>query len=262
LSMKKPVIALVMVSAITAISTAAGCGGGIVTGLGEIATWDMDYTDFNEIEISSAFEVEVSRDNDYLVRITIDKKLYEYLRIDQRGSTLRIGLKPNFVYQGTTQQAVINLPDLHRLALSSASKAVVTGFLVTHSLDFELSGASQMDLGPTIAGNSDFKLSGASRVTGDIQMDDGHLDLSGASTLELRGSGDDVAIKGSGASNLILPDFAVVTTEVDLNGASRAVISVSNRMDIKLSGGSSLEYIGNPKLGGLNVSGGSTINQR
>jgi hypothetical protein len=258
----RPAIFLVLVAVIASLSVAAGCSAIVVTGSGETATWDMDYTDFNKIEVSSAFEVEVSRADNYLVRITIDKTLYEYLKIDQRGSTLRIGLKPNYTFQGTTQRAVINLPDLHRLELSGASKAVVTGFLVTHSLDFEISGASQMDLGPTIAGNSDFKLSGASRATGDIQMDDGKFDLSGASTLELSGSGDDVTIRGSGASSLTLPDFELATAEIDLSGVSHAVISVSSRMDVKLSGGSILEYSGEPKLGSLNVSGGSTITQR
>jgi hypothetical protein len=222
----------------------------------------MDYSEFDKIEVGSAFDVEITRSDDYLVRITIDKVLYEYLRIDQRGNTLHIGLKPNYTYTGTTQQAVVHLPDLRRLELSGASRAVVTGFSVSHSLDFELSGASRLNLGPAIAGNSNFKLSGASRANGIIQMDDGNFDLSGASTLELRGSGDDISISASGASIVTLPDFAVATADVDLSGASRADINVSSRMDINLSGGSRLEYSGTPKLGSLNVSGGSTINQR
>ncbi len=260
MSVRKLAVSLTLVLVIAALSVAAGCE--VITGSGEVATWDMDYDDFNKIEIGSAFDVEVIKADTYLVRITIDKVLYEYLKIDQRGDTLRIGLKPNNTYTGTTQQAVIQLPDLHRLELSGASRAVVTGFSVSHSLDFELSGASQMELGPAMAGNSDFKLSGASQVDCEIQMDNGHFDLSGASKMELRGSGDDITIKASGASDVELPEFPVTTAEVDLSGASRAVINVSDRMDVDLSGASGLEYIGDPKLGSLNVSGGSTINQK
>jgi hypothetical protein len=54
----------------------------------------------------------------------------------------------------------------------------------------------------------------------------------------------------------------VTSAEVDLSGASHAVISVSDRMDVNLSGASGLEYSGDPKLGSLNVSGGSTIRER
>jgi hypothetical protein len=261
MSVKKLAISLALVAFISVLAVTIGCGA-VVIGSGETATWVMDYSDFNKLEVSSAFELEVVRDDAYLVRITIDKTLYEYLKIDQRGNTLRIGLKPNHTYSGTTQQAVVHLPDLQRLELSGASKAVVSGFSVAHSLDFELSGASRLGLGPTIAGNGGFKLSGASSASGQIQMDDGHFDLSGASSLELQGSGDDITIGASGASSVSLPDFAVATADVDLSGASHAVISVSSRMDIKLSGVSTLEYSGDPKLGSLNVSGGSTITRR
>jgi hypothetical protein len=49
---------------------------------------------------------------------------------------------------------------------------------------------------------------------------------------------------------------------VKLTDASHAVINVSTRMDVNLSGASTLEYAGSPKLGKLEMSGGSTLNQR
>jgi hypothetical protein len=260
MSVKKAVTCLALVLLLAVLFGAHGCAG-TVTGSGEIATWDFDYTDFNRIEVGSAFDVTVDRADSYLVRITIDKALYEYLKIDQRGDTLRIGLKPNYTYIGTKQQAVINLPDLRRLELSGASRAVVSGFSVTHSLDFALSGASQLTLGHTIAGNCGFSLSGASQVNGLIEMDDGSFKLSSASFLELQGSADDISIDASGASRVNLTDFAVLTADVHLSGASSAVVNVSTRMDVDLSGASDLEYFGSPKLGKLNMSGASTLNQ-
>jgi hypothetical protein len=196
------------------------------------------------------------------VSITIDKTLYEYLKIDQRGDTLRIGLKPNYVYKDTSQQATVTLPDLRRLELSGASKGEVSGFSVTHSLDFELSGASRMELGHTIAGNSGFKLSGGSQANGSIEMDDGRFELSGASNLVLRGTADDIHIEASGASDVTLPEFTAATADVNLSGASDAIINVVGSMDVHLSGASELEYIGTPKLGELDMSGGSTLSQR
>jgi hypothetical protein len=257
---KKAVTCLALSLLLAVLFGAHGCGGTVI-GSGEIATWDFDFSDFNRLEVSSAFDVTVDRADTYLVRITIDKALYEYLKIDQRGDTLRVGLKSNYNYIDTKQQAVINLPDLRRLALSGASRAVVNGFSVSHSLDFALSGASRLDLGHTIAGNSNFSLSGASQASGIIEMNDGNFSLSGASFLELQGSADDITINASGASGVKLPEFRVVTADVHLSGASNATVNVSTRMDVNLSGASDLEYIGSPKLGKLNMSGGSTLNQ-
>ncbi len=238
----------------------AGCD--VVTGSGEIATWDMDYSDFNEIEVGSAFDVQVNHADSFLVRITIDKKLYEYLKIDQRGHTLYIGLKPNYVYRDTAQQALVNLPDLHQLKLSGAAKATVSGFIVTHSMDFELSGASRLELGHTIAGNSDFSLSGDCRVKGSIEMDDGRFELSGASQIDLTGTAKDVSIEASGASDINLAGLVMATADVHLSGASDAAINVIDTINVDLSGASDMEYTGNPKLGKIEMSGGSTLSKR
>jgi hypothetical protein len=252
---------LALVLLFPTLSVASGCQS-TVTGSGEIATWERAYTDFNRIEIGQAFDVQINRADNYRVSITIDKKLYEYLKIDQRGDTLRIGLKSSYIYVDTIQQAIVTLPDLHRLELSDASKAVVSGFSVSHSLDFELRDASRLDLGHTIAGNCNFSLSDASQVSGNIEMDDGEFRLNDSSTLELEGSADNIKIDAASSSDVILSDFPVVTADVELSASSYAVINVSSRMDVNLSAASTLEYIGNPKLGKLNMSGDSTLEQK
>ncbi len=258
---KKALGSLALILMVASLFGSAGCQS-TVTGSGEIATWDMDYTDFKSLEISATFDVQINRADSYLVRLTIDKKLYEYLKIDQRGDTLRIGLKPHHIYVDTRQQAIVNLPDLRRLKLSDASKAMVGGFSVSHSLDFELSDASELQLGHTIAGNTGFSLSDASQASGIIEMDDGNFRLNGSSSLKLEGTAKNIKIDAAASSDVSLADFAVATADVELSSSSKAVINVSTRMDVNLSSASELDYIGNPKLGKLNMSGDSALNQR
>jgi len=212
--------------------------------------------------VGYAFDVDIAKADSYLVRITADDNLYEYLDISKRGDTLHIGLKPNYNYLNITKKAAINLPDLRRLGLSGASKANVRGFSSSHSVDFDLSGASRMDLSNLKTGDAHFGLSGASHVSGGIEMADGRFNLSGASSLELKGSANDVSIEASGASHVKLPNFSVVDVKVNLNGASDATINASGRLDGDLSGASRLYYTGNPTLGSINVSGGSTISRK
>ncbi|OGO07407.1 MAG: hypothetical protein A2Y92_02370 [Chloroflexi bacterium RBG_13_57_8] len=133
---------------------------------------------------------------------------------------------------------------------------------MTHSLAFELSGASRMELGYTIAGNSDFSLSGDSEASGSIEIDDGRFELSGASRLDMTGTARDISIEASGASNVNLGGLAAATADVHLSGASDAVIDVADSMNVYLSGASELEYSGSPKLGKIEVSGGSTVTKR
>jgi hypothetical protein len=258
---KRVLSCLALASLVITLVDVAGCQS-TVTGSGELATWNMAFTDFNRLEISSAFDVAVTRADAYSVSITIDEMLYSYLEVDQRGDTLRIGLKPSYAYIDTTQRAVVNLPDLTRLELSDASIVTVSGFSMSHGLDFELRNASELELGHTISGNCNFTLSDSSRVTGILEMDDGEFRLNDSSDLELEGSADNIKIDGASSSDFILEDFAVLTADIELSAASHAVVNVSNRMDVNLSAASELEYIGSPLLGNLDMSADSELNQR
>lgn len=93
-------------------------------------------------------------------------------------------------------------------------------------------------------------------------MADGRFSLSGASSLELEGSANDIDIEVSGASRVKLSNFSVVDVNIDLSGGSDATVNASGRLDGDLNGGSKLNYIGNPTLGSINASGGSTISQK
>jgi len=263
--LKKTLICAALVIIMGMLTIAAGCIGGfgpVVTGSGKLAAWDMDYSDFNRINAGYAFDVDINKTDSYLVRITVDDNLYEYLDIRKSGDTLHIGLKPNHNYTNITRKATINLPDLHSLKLSGASQADVSGFNTSHSTDFDLSGASQMNISRMKAGDTDFELSGASKVTGSIEITDGRFNLSGASSLEMEGSAKDIDIDASGASNVDLADFPAIDADVNLSGASGAAINARGQLDVDLSGASRLKYSGNPRLGSINVSGGSTISQK
>jgi len=218
---------IVLVIIMTVLAVISGCIPGLgptVTGSGKLAVWDMDYRDFTRVEAGNAFDIDINRADSYLVRITIDDNLYEYLDVSKSGDTLLIRLKPNYRYANITQKAAINLPELRKLELSGASKASVTGFSTSHSVGFDLSGASHADINGIRAGDTDFELSGASRV----KMD----------------------------------RFPVANVDVDMNGASNATINTGGRLDVDLSGASRLYHVGNPMLGSISVSGGSTISQK
>ena len=260
MSVKKILTCLALVAIMSALAVTSGCA--VVTGSGKNVTLDWDYTDFNRIEVGYAFDVEVTRADSYLVRITIDDNLQDYLRVSKSGDTLRISLRQNYNYADITRRAVINLPDLYRLELSGASDAVVSGFSTSRDVDFDLSGASKMDLRNVKAGDTEFNLSGASKVTGSMEMDDAKFDLSGASSVKLVGSAQDIVINASGASDVTLPDFPAVNAEVELSGASDADINISGQLDVDLSGASDLKYTGNLRLGSIDITGCSSISQK
>jgi len=244
-------------------SILTGCiitgAGSLVNGSGNLETREIEISGFDRINISHTFQVEITRSNSFGVSITADDNLDEYLDVEKNGSTLNLGLKDNHSYTNVTLRAMVSLPDIYRLELSGASRADISGFTFSHTVNFQLSGASHLELADIETGDASFNISGASKLSGALEIPKADMVVSGASTAELSGSAEDIEINASGASRLNLIDFPAVDADVNLSGASSARIAVSGILNAELSGASRLTYAGSPSLGDINVFGGSTV---
>jgi len=258
--MKKVLVALLVVALLT-VGLLVGCAGPVVTGSANLVTKTYDFSDFNRVEVGSAFEVDIAQSGSYSVSVTADDNLFDYILVSKRGSTLKIRLKTAH-YIATHTKAEITMPELRGLELSGASKGTISGFSSTENAEIEVSGASSVNLENISAGDVKFNISGASKVAGDLTSSDVDFDISGASTVELEGSAKDIDVNASGASYVKLADFTVRNAGVKLSGASNGTVNLDGRLDTDLSGASNLKYIGEPTMGDIDTSGSSSIRKQ
>ncbi len=219
-----------------------GCIGENVTGSGNLTTETHDLSDFTRLEAHSGFELEVTMSDTFSIEITADDNVHEYIVVKKSGDTLEIGLRGTCFYHSVTIEAKVTMPNLNFIELSGGSQAYITGFSSTHDFEVELSGGSQL--------------------SGDISAGDAEFELSGGSQVELEGSGEDLAIDASGGSRLDLEDFPIDDASIDMSGGSRATINISGTLNANLSGGSRVEYVGDPSLGNLEMSGDSEVSKK
>jgi hypothetical protein len=242
--MKKAIIIAAIVVAISVTITVLALRGwpGGTVGSGNLETEEYAFTEFTEVEISSAFEFEIEQSSSYSINVTADDNIMEYVQVSQDGSTLKIELRRVIWLGPVTLRASVTMPQLGNLDVSGASRGTVSDF------------SSNEDLA--------IMVSGASRVAGDITAGDVDFDISGASTIQLEGSANDMVADVSGASRFNLDNFTVNNADVDLSGASSGTINLNGRLDADLSGASKLWYIGEPTMGDINTSGASTISKK
>jgi hypothetical protein len=225
-----------------------GCNvlGGVipdgVEGSGVIATQEYDFSDFNEVELSHAFQGTISRGDSFSVVVRIDDNLVDRLRVEQTGNRIFIGLEQTVLTGQATLEADVTLPALTRVHTSGASSAQLNGFASTDDFRAEASGAS--------------------RIHGDLSAGDVAFNASGASTIALAGEGGNVTADASGASTIDLEEFAVVDAEVIASGASTVTVNASGQLDADASGASNVYYLGSPTMGDINTNGGSNVEQR
>ena len=225
-------------------------------------TQRFDYTDFNRLKIERALSVDILRADAYSLTIGDD---FSRIKVEKVGDTLVVGRRgldwiapfhprPN---------VVITLPELYELTMTGACQGKVIGFQSNHEFTLKLTGACHLEINRMSAGNLKTNISGASNLTGDINISgDALLEISGASRVELSGSGNSARIELSGASQARLANFTLHKASANICGASSVQLNVIDNLDINLCGASRLEYAGRPALGKVQVAGASVLKQR
>jgi flagellar basal body-associated protein FliL len=210
---------------------------------GNLETEEVEFTGFTAVEVGWAFEVSITQSSSYSIIITADEKIFDNIEVNQTENKLKIGLEPDTYADGLFRKAEITMPELDELILSGATRGTAEGFSTSNTFVLDLSGASFLQMTT-------------------MNVGDAEIEVSGASTLNARGTAENLVSLVSGASNMDLSDFPVNNADVNLSGASQATINLEGRLDAEVSGASNLQYIGNPTMGDINTSDVSTIEKK
>jgi hypothetical protein len=193
--------------------------GDSITGSGDMVTRTFDFEDFSAIDASHGFSLDVTKGDIYSISVSVDDNVLDKLDIRKSGETLIIGLDSGS-YTLMKLHASITMPALNGLELSGGANSEVSNFSSTHDFDLDLSGGGWA----TIVG-----------ATGDLTID------------------------ASGGGHFDLSEFTANNVIAELSGGAFGSVYVGGRLDADLSGGSRLTYYGDPELGEIDTSSGSTI---
>ncbi len=221
--MRPATLLLIGFFAINALLLSA-CSMPIRPGTREAVTQEMDFEDFNEVEISDGFSVKIRQGDEFRVTIEIDEALLTYLDVSKVDEQLKIGLGPHkdfFANPDSVRRAEIIMPTLVGVNLGNASSL-----------------------------NGEFD-------TGDLW-----LIVDNASDAILTGQGQNLTLRVEEASSVNLADFVVQDATVTMTNASSATMNVAGRLDAEVSNFSSIAYYGNPTLGNTRTSIASSITAR
>ena len=132
------------------------------------------------------------------------------------------------------------------LSMSGTSKISLENFR-SESINATASGVSKFktlevnagELCATLSGTSSFNLSGAIRKVS--------ADMQGATSLSLKGTGNELAVSGSGTAVVNAEKFTVKDASLNLSGVSGASVTVTEKLETETSGNSHIDYYGRPK---------------
>ena len=132
------------------------------------------------------------------------------------------------------------------LSMSGTSKISLENFR-SESINATASGVSKFktlevnagELCATLSGTSSFSFSGAIRKVS--------ADMQGATSLFLKGTGNELAVSGSGTAVVNAEKFTVKDASLNMSGVSGASVTVTEKLETETSGNSHIDYYGHPK---------------
>jgi len=204
-----------------------GCEGkigsvDIVRGSGNVVTESRDVSGFTTVVLDGAGKLVIDNTGSESLTITADDNLLDYIDTSVQNGRLIIRIKGRTTFSGVKE-------------------------LSYHVTVDELAGV---------------ELNGAGNVTvNDVDTEDWSVELNGVGGVTASGEAIRQTVNISGAGNYEAPDLASQETTVDHEGAGRAVVQASDRLDVTIDGLGTVEYIGNPEVT-KEINGLGSVQQR
>ena len=196
-----------------------------VRGTGEITKQERKVGTFDAIKIGGAQDVVLMNGEAYTVVVETNENLHEKISVVIQDEMLWFEYK--------------NIKHYDQL------KFYVTAPIYKKII---VSGASDVNSTDTLRGNHiRLSVTGASDVKLLVDYESIQTRISGASDITLEGKAVSHTVDAGGASNIVAKDLKTESTVIDASGASTCFVEAKSNLTYKLSGASSVKYIGKPK---------------
>ncbi len=212
-------------------SSKSGC----IEGSGNSTTVKRQMASFTKVNILGNYTVTLTQDSSYLVSITADDNLMQYIATNVSNGTLSISTTDNLCGSDSIS-ITIGVGTL--TSLQVAGQDTVSGTLTAETISIQSSGHDTITLSLT-----------ATSVNSNI---------SGQSTFNLTGSATSHSINVSGQGTLNALGFPVQSFTTQTSGSGTYQVNVSTTMTLHTTGKSVVKYEGNPTITNDNK-GSSTV---
>jgi len=148
--MRKRLMTTALAAVLTVLLAAGGAqafwkkGGDAVEGSGDPETRTLELSDFDEVDVGGAFEVHVTRGDEYRVTVTIDDNLWDLLEADVEGGALTFDWKES-VEPDVDAVIEITAPTLRGLDVHGAAEVTIEDFRGKR-FEFGVSGAGDLEM--------------------------------------------------------------------------------------------------------------------
>jgi len=261
----------------------------IATAPAQIETKEYHFNNFSALDVSSIYQVELTRSTRHSVSVEAPDFLMPYIKIDSYDDCLHLTLSDlprdvrHRIENGRFKiRASVSTPDLNEIRMSGASRIESSGeFSARKTFRIRMSGAVSINGLSVRANEADIECSGASKLSLNGSFDhiraglsgssgadiaanikEARIELSGAAKMGLKGNVTRLNLTATGAANF-RQEGQISDMQVEGSGAAKIHTSdaPANVARVKLSGASGAVVDVRNELS-ISLSGASSLRYR
>lgn len=248
---------------ITVMLLLSSCMLAPMRGSGKVVSETREVSDFEEVEVCCGMRLILTQGDETQLTLEADDNLLPEIETLVRGGTLTVRFRNSvglFNFRLSQPATVyLQLPTIHGVTLSGGG-SLETEVIETDRIALEFSGGSRGMIGALQAENIDLLASGGSQVEIDtIDADTFDVEVSGGGRATLNGgTTTNQRVVASGGSHYEAAAVEGETATLEVSGGGEAAVWVTAVLNVEASGGSNVEYTGNPTID-QQLSGGSKL---
>lgn len=219
-------------------------------------------SDYEQLIVNAAFDVTLS-DTVRDIRVYAPEAVQKHLTVAQENGTLRIAIRRDVKFKLKERPRVLvpSRMSVRYIELNGASNLRM-GKIEREALEIYLTGSSQLQ-GSFVGKQVSIEQAGASDLKVHVAVDNVLLNISGASSTELRGRAlIKMEMSLIEASSLDAEKLEAKRIEGSMDGASNAILWCTERMRVPVRNASRLVYIGHPLVVNCPTSDVSTVTHK
>lgn len=238
----------------------------IVKGDGNLVTKKIDITDYTKIDASNGSMTinYVQSEGAPGLEVTMDQNIYDMFEFKVEDNELVIRAKNEFRrsnFRPTEFTITTNSRGLEDVDVSGHADFFLKSPLTANDLDFSLSGSGTINLNDTVTVNKlETHISGSATLNTLFVKGQAYKGkISGSGTLNLNGAVENTEFSISGSGDVRAFGCQIANMACRISGSGDVEATVSNSIDVSVSGSGRIKYKGTPATINKSISGSGSV---
>lgn len=217
-----------------------GCSRENVIGSGRMITEERTVGHFEEVTIDGSMDVIIEQGPAKPLTIEAEDNVMRFVETYISGTTLRIRMRDGLNLRKHKQIIVhIQSEDYRKVVFSGSGEVTTPDTIRSTQFTADLNGS----------GNARLK----------VDANELRLYLSGSGNIRAEGKSRDYQANIEGSGNIHADAVKTVNANVKITGSGNQSISVSDRLDARITGSGNIRYSGNPPTVNVHISGSGKV---